>query len=253
MNRKYTRVGIVTGATSGIGESTARKFVAEGFGVVGTGRNAEKLKVLEGELGAAFCGVAGDGADEKVLDQLFSSAVERFGREADVVVVNAGLGLKGSVKDADLSELDNVLRINVKGATLLMQKAARKMVEAQDKNFPEKAADIIVVGSVVGQHISPFSAVYGSTKFAVHALTEGLRRDVGPKGVRVSLVKPGIVISGFQDAANYSDDMVQGFHKNFGPLLVGEDIADAIYTLVIQPPHVHISEITVRPTRQNYP
>jgi NADP-dependent 3-hydroxy acid dehydrogenase YdfG len=100
---------------------------------------------------------------------------------------------------------------------------------------------------------SPFSAVYGASKFAVYALAEGLRREVGPKGVRVSLVEPGAVLSGFQAAAGYSGDMVKSFHDKFGPLLVGDGIANAIHHIVSQPPHVHISDIVVRPTRQDYP
>lgn len=79
------------------------------------------------------------------------------------------------------------------------------MMDAQQNNFPQSAADIVIVGSVVGRHISPFSAVYGASKFAVHALAEGLRRELGPKGVRVSLVEPGFVLSGFQASAGYSD------------------------------------------------
>jgi len=87
----------------------------------------------------------------------------------------------------------------------------------------------------------------------VHALAEGLRREVGPKGVRVSLVEPGIVLSGFQAGAGYSDEMVRGFHEKFGPLLIGDDVANAIHFVVTQPPHVHVSDIVVRPTRQDYP
>ena len=127
------------------------------------------------------------------------------------------------------------------------------MADGQQLNFPKRAADIVIVGSVVGRHISPFSAVYGATKFAVHALAEGLRRELGPKGIRVSLVEPGLVVSGFQEAAGYSDDLVQNFHDKFGPLLHGDDVANAIHFIVAQPPHVHISDIVVRPTRQDYP
>jgi NADP-dependent 3-hydroxy acid dehydrogenase YdfG len=127
------------------------------------------------------------------------------------------------------------------------------MEASQQHNFPRQAADIVVIGSVVGRHISPFSAVYGATKFAVHALTEGLRREVGPKGVRVSLVEPGIVVSGFQDAAGYGDEMVKNFEDKFGPLLRGEDVANSIHFIVSQPPHVHLSDIMIRPTRQDYP
>jgi NADP-dependent 3-hydroxy acid dehydrogenase YdfG len=253
MSDRYERIAIVTGATSGIGEAAMRKFVAAGFGVVGNGRNAEKLAVLENEMGAAFSGVAGNAADESVLNQLFDRANDRFGRGADIVVANAGRGLGGSVKDADLIQFEEVLKINVSGALSLIQKAAQKMVKKQQNTYPDSAADIVIIGSVVGRHISPFSAVYGASKFAVHALAEGLRREIGPQGVRVSLVEPGAVLSGFQAAAGYSDEMVHGFQEKFGPLLIGDDIANAIYHIVTQPPHVHISDIVVRPTRQDYP
>ena len=247
------RIATVTGTTSGIGEATARKFIAAGFGVVGNGRNATKLFALEKEFGFPFCGVVGDAADHNVLEELFTSAIERFGKTPDIVVVNAGRGLGGSVKDADLSQFENLLKINVTGTLALMQKAAQKMVDAQQNVYPKSAADIVIIGSVVGRHISPFSAVYGASKFAVHSLVEGLRREVGPKGVRVSLVEPGIVLSGFQAGAGYSDEMVQSLKDSFGPLLVGNDVANAIHYIVSQPPHVHISDIVVRPTRQDYP
>jgi NADP-dependent 3-hydroxy acid dehydrogenase YdfG len=253
MSDNYPRISIVTGVTSGIGEATARKLVAAGFGVVGNGRRADKLDALEKELGSAFCGVPGDASANVVLELLFAAAVERFGKQADIVIANAGRGLGGSVKDADLAQFEDVIRINLTGALALMQKAAQKMVDGQQHVYPKAAADIVVVGSVVGRHVSPFSAVYGATKFAVHSLAEGLRREVGPKGVRVSLVEPGCVLSGFQNGAGYSDEMVQGMKDKFGPLLIGDDIADAILYIVTRPPHVHISEIVVRPTRQDYP
>jgi NADP-dependent 3-hydroxy acid dehydrogenase YdfG len=253
MTDKYKRIAIVTGTTSGIGEATMRKFVGGGFGVVGNGRNTEKLAALEKKIGPAFCSVAGDAADNTVVEQLFAMAEARFGRAADIVVANAGRGLGGSVKDADLTQFEDVFKINVSGALLLIQKAARNMVEIQEKAFPRSAADIVIIGSVVGRHISPFSAVYGATKYAVYALAEGLRREVGSKGVRVSLVEPGAVVSGFQAVAGYGEEVVKIFHEKFGPLLVGDDIADAVYHIVTQPPHVHISDIVVRPTRQDYP
>lgn len=248
---RYSRIAVVTGASSGIGEATARKFVAEGYAVLGNARNADRLKALELELGPAFRGVTGDAADDTVLDDLFSSAIGQFGRSPDIVVANAGRGLGGSVKDADLSKFEEILKLNVVGTLALLQKAARKMLEGL--SYPKQAADIVIIGSVVGRHVSPFSAVYGATKFAVHALAEGLRREVGPKGIRVSLVEPGIVISGFQEGAGYGEDLVRNFDDKFGPLLVGEDVANAIQYIVAQPPHVHISDIMVRPTRQDYP
>ena len=168
-------------------------------------------------------------------------------------MANAGRGLGGSVKGADISKFEAILKLNVTGTLALLQKAAREMVVEQKSHYPQQAADIVIIGSVVGRHISPFSAVYGATKFAVHALAEGLRREVGPQGIRVSLVEPGIVVSGFQEAAGYSEDMVNNFEERFGPLLQGEDVANAIHYIVSQPPHVHVSDILVRPTRQDYP
>lgn len=253
MSEKYARIAIVTGATSGIGEATARKFIAAGFGVVGNGRNVKKLAALEEEIGPAFRGVAGDAGDPAVLDKLFIAATERFDREADIVVANAGRGLGGAVTDADPAQFEEVLKINVSGTLALLQKAARKMVSAQQNAYPKTAADIVIIGSVVGRNISPFSAVYGASKFAVHALAEGLQREVGPKGVRVSLVEPGIVASGFQAVAGYSDELLNTFNDEYGPLLIGDDIANAIHYMVTQPAHVHVSDIVVRPTRQDYP
>lgn len=253
MSDEYARIAIVTGTTSGIGEATARKFVSSGFGVVGNGRNAEKLAELENEIGPAFCSVAGDASDQTVLERLFALATERFGKSPDIVVANAGRGLGGSVTDADLGQFEELLKINVSGVLALLQIASRKMLDTQQDAFPKSTADIVIIGSVVGRHISPFSAAYGASKFAVYGLAEALRREVSPKGVRVSLVEPGAVLSGFQAGAGYSDEMVLGLKERFGPLLTGDDIANAVYYLVTQPPHVHISNIVVRPTRQDYP
>ena len=253
MQQTFKRIALVTGATSGIGEATVRKLVAEGISVIGTGRNAEKLVALETELGADFIGVSGDITSAGIIDTLFAAALARFGKYPDIVVANAGRGLGGSVMESDIAEFEKILQINVTSTLELLQKSARLLVASQAEHYPITPADIIIIGSVVGRNISPFSAVYGATKFAVHALAEGLRREVGPKGVRVSLIEPGLLLSGFQEAAGYSETMVNGFTEKFGPLLIGEDIANTIHFMVSQPPHVHISEIMVRPTRQDYP
>lgn len=253
LTQRYPRIAIVTGASSGIGEAIVRKFITSGYGVIGNARNAEKLNTLEQELGGAFFGVAGDASELAIIEALFAAAIQHFGKQADIVVANAGRGLGGSVKDADLSQFEAMLKLNVTGTLVLLQKAAQNMVEEKQSNSTEQALDIVVIGSVVGRHISPFSAVYGATKFAVHSLTEGLRREVGPKGVRVSLVEPGIVISGFQDAAGYGDGLVQQFNDKWGPLLQSNDVANAVHFIVTQPAHVHISDIMIRPTKQDYP
>lgn len=252
MSAKPSRIAIITGVTSGIGEATARRFAAEGIAVVGNGRTAEKLVALEKDLGSLFRGVAGDASKPEVIEELFASAETTFG-PADIVVANAGRGLGGTVATGDTSRLRELFELNVMGALALMRAAAQRMVPRQEKGFPAHAQDIVVIGSVVGRNISPFSGLYGASKHAVHSLVEALRREVGPKGVRVTLVEPGFVLSGFQDGAGYSKEMVDGLKQRLGPLLTGTEIADAIHFVVSRPPHVHVGDIVIRPTRQDYP
>lgn len=252
MSVKPSRVAIVTGATSGIGEATVRRFAAEGYAVVGNSRNNQKLVALEKDLWPLFRGVTGDASTSEVVEELFTSAEAAFG-PADIVVANAGRGLGGSVATGDTSRLRELFELNVMGALALMRAAASRMVPRQEKGFPASAQDIVVIGSVVGRHISPFSALYGASKFAVHSLAEALRREVGPMGVRVTLVEPGFVLSGFQDGAGYSKEMVEGLKQRLGPMLTGPDVADTIAYVVSRPPHVHVGDIVIRPTRQDYP
>ena len=121
MLQQTKRIALVTGATSGIGEATARKLVAEGIRVIGTGRNADKLALMEKELGTAFCSVAGDMTDDQVIESLFEAAQDRFGSLPDIVVANAGRGLGGSVVESDLSEFQKILQFNVTSTLALLQ------------------------------------------------------------------------------------------------------------------------------------
>ena len=117
----------------------------------------------------------------------------------------------------------------------------------------QKHGDIVVIGSVVGRNISPLSGFYGSSKFAVGALAEALRREVCFCGVRVSLVMPGLVESEFQDVAGYTKEGMIKLRETFGKLLEPQNIADSIQWLLSMPPHVNVNEIMVRPTGQSYP
>lgn len=247
------RTAIVTGATSGIGEATARQLVAAGHRVVGNGRTASRLDALRRELGDSFVGVPGDFAETEVRAALLATPQAVFGRPADLLVANAGRGLAGSVLTADLSEFAEVVRTNYIATVELLQPVAASMVELQRGSFPHTAADIVIIGSTVGRHVSPFSTVYGSTKFAIHGVAEGLRREVGPHGVRVTLIEPGIVVSNFQQVAGYTDEQVDNFHQKFGPLLTSDNVAEVILHAISLPPAVHMSDILLRPTRQDYP
>ncbi|USO00105.1 MAG: SDR family oxidoreductase [Phycisphaeraceae bacterium] len=253
------RIGVVTGASAGIGEAAARELISRGAKLVINARRAERLAALKYELesshGEGCCTVAaGDCADESVINAMLDQAESAFGKPADLVVVNAGRGLAGSLLTSDTGEWDEMFRTNLVGAAKLMRAAGERMTgDVTPETWTDRAHDIIVLGSVVGRHVSPFSSMYGSTKFAVHSLAEALRREIGPKGVRVTLIEPAVVLSEFQAVAGYTDELVASFGEKFGPVLVPADIARAIGFVASQPPNVHVSDVVLRGTRQDYP
>ncbi|MEL6330038.1 MAG: SDR family oxidoreductase [Planctomycetota bacterium] len=248
------RIAVVTGASAGIGEAVARDLVAQGASVVLNARRKERLEALAAELGDRTAVVAGDASEQSTIDACLTACEEAFGGPADLVVVNAGRGLRGGVLDSDEGDWEEVVRTNLLGAARLLRAAANAMAERQSNgDWQKRAHDIVVLGSTVGRHISPFSSMYGSTKFAVHSIAEAVRREVGPKGVRVSIIEPGVVASEFQQVAGYDKDAFGQFMEKIGPVLMPEDIARLITFVCSQPPHVHLCDGVIRATRQDYP
>lgn len=251
------RIAIITGASAGIGAAIARDCVGRGARAVINARREGKLQELAGELGRdrVAC-VAGDASDDQTIERLFQAARDKFEDEADLVIVNAGRGLNGSVVTSDTSQWEEMIRTNLLGAARLMRAAAHHLladIENSGSSWQQQARDIVVLGSTVGRHISPFSSMYGSTKFAVNSLAEAMRREIGPKGVRVTLIEPGFVRSEFQGVAGYADDWFASVVERIGPVLTPEDCAEIISFIVSRPPQVHLSDALIRPTRQDYP
>jgi NADP-dependent 3-hydroxy acid dehydrogenase YdfG len=249
------RTAIITGSTAGIGLALAHDFVAAGARVVLNGRRAEKLKAVAATFKpGTTTSVAGDASEQSTIDQLFTAA-EKLGTPADLVVVNAGRGLNGSVVSSNPEEWEEMIRTNLTGAARLLRTTAHRMLADLEKrhnnDWQSHPRDIVVIGSVVGRHVSPFSSMYGSTKFAVHGLAEGLRRELAPKGIRVTLIEPGFVVSEFQGVAGYTDDWFKGVVDRIGPVLEPADVARTI--TCSQPARVHLGDILIRPTRQDYP
>ena len=245
------KTAIVTGASSGIGKATAMTLAQAGAAVVIQARRKDRLVKLASDIeakGGKALAIAGDASLTSETDRLLEKTLEwkAGGRKYDVVVVNAGRGLAGGMLSSDHYQWEEVYHTNVLGAAYLMRSAAKYFVE-------RKKGDIVAIGSVVGRNISPFSAFYGSSKFAVGAIVEGLRQEVCSHDVRVSLVMPGIVKSEFQKVAGYNEDNFYKGIAHMGKLLDPQAIADGIYWLLTQPRNVNISEIMIRPTGQNYP
>ena len=248
------RVGIITGATAGIGLATAQRLARDGARLVLNARRAERLDEVVREIGAERAiGVPGDCADAEVIAGMVGAAKMRFG-PLDLVVVNAGRGLKGSVTDSDAAQWEEMVRTNLLGAARLTRAAAEAMVaDTGARDWLSHPRDIIVIGSIVGRHVSPFSSMYGGTKFAVAGMVEGVRRELGPKGIRLTLVEPAFVESEFQGVAGYDPAWFKGVLDRIGPVLAPADIAEAIAWIAALPARVNVSNITVRPTRQDYP
>lgn len=253
------RVAIVTGATAGIGEAIARAVVEQGASCVVNARRAERLDQLARELGRERCvPVAGDCADEAVIARLLEAG-ERLagGRAACLVVINAGRGLSGGVLGSDPAQWEEMIRTNILSAARLLRAAGNRLARETEgrsgAGVLDRARDIIVLGSVVGRHVSPFSGMYGGTKFAVHGLTEAARRELAGKGVRVTLIEPGFVVSEFQGVAGYDPKWFEEVRQRIGPPLTPADVARAVVFAASQPAAVHVSDVVIRPTRQDYP
>ncbi len=253
------RIAVVTGASAGIGRSIAQELARGGASVVVNARREgplhELAESLNTELGreAAVC-LAGDAAQLTTVHRLLDRAEDHFGRTTDLAVVNAGRGLAGSVMTSDMAQWEEMVETNLLGAARFMREAGARMVNAAaEETWPGRARDIVVLGSTVGRHISPFSSMYGATKFGVNSLAEAQRRELGPKGVRVSLIEPGIVKSEFQAVAGYDEDSFGELMKKFSPVLEPEDVARTIAFICAQPAGVHVCDVMIRGTRQDYP
>jgi len=252
MNKLFSgKTAIITGASSGIGRAAALTLARSGAAVVIQARRKERLDELASEIianGGKALSVVGDAGVQADIDALLDCALtwNDGGCKYDIVVVNAGRGLAGGVLSSDESQWEKLYQINVFGAAHLMRRAAQYLVRRQ-------SGDIVAISSVVGRNISPFSGFYGSSKFAVSAIAEGLRREICSHGVRVSVIMPGIVISEFQGVAGYNEENFGKGVAQFGKLLEPQAIADSIHWLLTLPPHVNVNEIMIRPTGQSYP
>lgn len=259
MTLKKDRIAVVTGASDGIGLASARKLLEAGVRVVGCARRHDRLQALEQETlkrygQRSFIGVAGDVTDHATIERLLSACQEVFGDAPDIFLVNAGKGLPGSILHSDQTQWEELFQLNCLSALHQMKAAANAML-ATAARYPDTPIpqDIIVLGSIVGRHLSPVNPVYGATKYAVNSLAESLRRDLAPHWIRVTLIEPGTVITGFQDAAGYDAAAFAEYERQTGPFVTGDDIANVILFVVSQPAHVHFNNIAVRPTRQTYP
>ena len=244
-------VALVTGASSGIGEATARALAAQGASVVVVARRKDKLDQLAATITEKAGKVLVIEAD--VTDQAQAqAAVERTVRELgrlDTVINNAGVMLLGPAVGAPLEEWDRMVTLNLQGLLYISHAALPHLLTAAEDS-PRRVADLVNISSVAGRAARSGSGVYNMTKFGVVAFTESLRQELTKRHVRVSVVEPGAVETELTD--HLRPEVREMMSKRFADMerLKSEDIADAIHYIVTRPRHVAINEMLVRPTEQ---
>lgn len=244
-------VALITGASSGIGESTAHELARLGATVVLVARRTDRLAALAKQLrasGATALAVEADVTQRSEADGAVQRAVDEFGR-LDVLVNNAGVMLLGPILEAPVEEWERMVQLNVLGLLYCTKAALPHLLEAAERG-PRRTSDLVNVSSVAGRRARLDSGVYNATKHAVGAFSESLRQEVTGRHVRVSLIEPGAVDT--ELVGHNRPEIREGMAARLADMqrLEAHDIADAIGYIVTRPRHVAINELLVRPTEQ---
>lgn len=223
---------VITGASEGIGAAIARSAVADGWRVVIAARRRELLDALSADLGGPSVAlpVTCDVTEWDQVEAMAAAAITAFGR-TDAVVANAGFGAKRGFLNESPEFWREMILTNVYGAAITLRACIPALRDSR--------GHAILMGSISGRQVGAGS-LYSSSKWAVTAMAEALRKDLHGSGVRVTLIAPGIV-----DTAFYDD-------PPGGDPLVPDDVARTVMFAVSQPPHVGINEVYMRPTDQEF-
>src|SRR5918997_2290367 len=249
--RLDSTVALVTGASSGIGEATARALAAQGAAVAVAARRKDRLDALAKEIdeaGGRALAIEVDVTDREQAIAAVERTVEELGR-LDTVVNNAGVMLLGPIVDAPVEEWDRMVALNVQGLLYVAHAALPHLLAAAESG-ERRVADLVNVSSVAGRVARSGSGVYNLTKHGVGAFSESLRQEVTGRHVRVSLVEPGAVDTELRTHLSPAGREIVERRFQAIEVLQAPDIAGAIGYIVTRPRHVAINEILVRPTEQ---
>jgi len=232
------RIVLVTGATSGIGEATARLLAKNNFDLIITGRRKDRLEKLAKELPTKVETLTFDVRDRNAVAKALS------GKKVDVLINNAGNahGL-GPIQSGNIDDWDAMMDINVKGLLYVTREVLPQMVA-------RKSGHVINIGSIAGKEVYPGGNVYSASKFAVDAITRSMRIDLNASGVKVTGIHPGLVETEFALVRFKGDSAkAKDVYKGMEPL-VADDIADLILFALTRPDHVVIADLIVFPKAQ---
>jgi NADP-dependent 3-hydroxy acid dehydrogenase YdfG len=239
------KVVVITGASSGLGEATARLLSNEGAIVVLGARRADRLRSLADELisqGGKAVAMTTDVTQRDQVQKLVDAAVQAYGR-IDVIINNAGLMPQSLLEQLKVDEWDRMIDVNIKGVLYGIAAALSYMRK-------QKAGHIINVSSVAGHKVGPGSSVYAATKHAVRALSEGLRQEVKPYNIRTTVISPGAVATELPNTITDAavGERIKQFYANVA--IPADSFARVVAFAMSQPEDVDINEILFRPTQQ---
>ncbi len=238
------QIAFVTGATSGIGEATARLLAKNDYDLILCGRREERLSRLKSELSGAvrIHTLSFDVRDRKAVHEAVDSLPAEW-QQINVLVNNAGNahGLD-PIQTGNLDDWDAMMDINVKGLLYVSKAIIPGMTARQ-------SGHIINIGSSAGKEVYPNGNVYCGSKHAVLAITEGMRIDLNPYGIKVGAINPGLVETEFSKVRFKGDPIADTVYNGFHALQA-QDIAEIIYFMVSRPDHVNIADLLVFPTAQ---
>jgi NADP-dependent 3-hydroxy acid dehydrogenase YdfG len=246
-------VALVTGASSGIGDATARRLAEHGASVVVIARRKDRLDTLVSEIEAAggtALAVEADITDRDQADRAVRSAVDRFGR-LDILINNAGLMLLGPVEGADVGEWERMIAVNQTGLLYVTHAALPHLLTAAEDKL-RGVADVVNISSIAGRQARANFGVYNMTKFGVNGFTEALRQEVNQRHVRVGVLEPGAVAT---ELISHNNEQVQAdlaavAADRIPEPLQPEDIADGITYMVTRPRRSSVAELWAMPTSQ---
>ena len=241
-----TKTALITGATSGIGQATARIFAKNGIRLILCGRRQDRLDALQKELSAEteVTTLSFDVANRQAVFAAIDSLPDDWKKSVNILVNNAGNahGL-ASFQDADLDDFDAMIDINVKGL-LYVSKAVLPLLIANG------SAHIVNLASIAGKQVYPNGNIYNASKFAVDAISQAMRIDLLNEGVKVTNIAPGLVNTEFS-LVRFKGDKAKADATYDGLVpLTADDVADTIYYAVSQPDHVQIADVLILPKAQ---
>lgn len=245
-NSSDLKTVMITGASSGFGLASAKRFAAKGHKVIIAARRKERLQALQQELGADnVCVLELDVSSQAQVDKLFDSIPAAFSN-IDLLVNNAGLALGlSAAHEADLADWNQMVDTNIKGLYLMTRKILPGMVE-------RKKGHIINIGSIAGSYAYPGGNAYGATKAFVQQFSRNLRADLLGTQVRVTNIEPGLAETEFSTVRFHGDQAKADSVYEGAQALSAEDVAESVFWASEQPAHVNINSIELMPTSQTW-